>query len=242
MKNVVSLFILLFTLPATSADRWQSYQSLLSKMASEQGIHWDHFKSNEKSLLADSMKGVAEEPPLTASAHERLAFWINAHNLCVLSLLADRLPVDDVMKIQGFRDQLTCKIAGSSRSLTQIASESIRPQFKEPRIHFALWWGTKGGPRLLGTPYRGESLEEQLAQQTKRELAMENMVRIDKANKKVTLSPLFDWFKGDFGKGNDAILEFLRKNLPADDAKLIPKQLSKVTFQNFDWSLDSAGG
>ena len=171
------------------------YASLLSRLVTETGVRWDRFGEEEKKLLAQALDTSAKETPsLRKTPDDQLAFWINAHNVCAMKLIADRLPLTDVMKISGFRDMLKCAVAGQERSLIDIQSGVIRPMFAEPRTTFALWWGVKGGPRLLGFPYDGPVLKKQLADQTARALKDPSFVNVSDPSGKILVSPLFDWY------------------------------------------------
>ena len=243
-KNRLFPFIpILFTLFSVSAIAGESdsYGRLLTKVAVQDGVYWDRFGAEEKKLLKETMDGLTKATPNTlATSNDQLAFWINAHNACVFHLISSRLPLSDVMKVEGFRDQLRCNIAGEERSLIDIESRVIRPLFNEPRVHFALWWGVLGSPRLAPTPYTGKNLDQQLDKQTKAFITWDEAVGINKEGSSISLSPLFDWYKYDFGQKESAVLAFVRKRVNQEDAKWIPKDFSTVTFTAFDWTLDQA--
>ena len=220
-----------------------AYAGLLQRTVAADGVRWNKIGPEEKQLLGSFLDWIAATNPVSlGDAHEQLAFWINAHNACVMKFILDHLPVESVMAIAGFRDRLKCKIAGSEHSLVELESNIVRPLFNEPRIHFALWWGTKGGPRLRQTPYDGATLERALDEASRSAVSSPHFVKFDPSNKQkpVTLSVLFDWYKLDFGKSDQDLLDFIRARVSKDDAKRIPAGLSKVSFMAFDWTLDRA--
>ena len=262
MKTILRccLALSLFSLPvASAADSGAgAYARLLQRVATDQGIRWTAFGKDEKLLLTSFLDWSAATNPVTlGDRNEQLAFWVNAHNACVMKLIADHLPLENVMTISGFRDRLKCKIAGGEYSLVELESNILRPLFNEPRIHFVLWWGTKGGPRLRSTPYEGKNLENKLEEATRRALENPLFVRFDapktktkemaatrakkeEKEKLLALSPIFDWYKTDFGPKPAGLLAFVRTHLPPDDAKKVPATLSEAYFTSFDWTLDSA--
>ncbi|HLG19667.1 MAG TPA: DUF547 domain-containing protein [Bdellovibrionota bacterium] len=237
-----TVFLTLFSLSAQALeqDGSASYAKLLHAIAAEDGVRWNKFGSAEKKWLDETMAWLKNAQPGAAEKNEQLAFWVNAHNVCVMKLISDHLPIDDVMKIQGFRDRLTCEIVGAPRTLIDLESGVIRPLFQDPRVHFILWWGVRGSPRLLAVPYDAKTIETHLSQGVERAIRNPNYVRIEKDAKKVTLSPIFDWYKYDFGPKDTDVLTFIRSRLPKGDAKHIPKKYSQVAFATFDWTLDQS--
>lgn len=225
--------------PALAADV-QPYATLLSHIAAPDGVRFDRAGEAEKKLLSTYLTEIALDGASTGTREEQLAFWINAHNVCVMKYILDRWPVEDVMKISGLRDRLKCKVAGQERTLVEMVSGVIRPLYEEPRIHFALWWGTRGGPRLRTTPYDGKGLSAQLEDQMKESLARKDFVEVQTSPKQVVVSPILDWFKRDFGNSPAGVLQFLKKTLPAEQSAKLPKSASLMKFANFDWSVDAS--
>ncbi len=223
-----------------------SYAQLLQKIVTHEGVRWSQFGQEERKLLLDYMNWLATTIPSTLSnSKDQLAFWINAHNACVMKLILNHWPIENAMDIPGFRDQLKCNIGGTEHSLVELESGILRPLFREPRAHFALWWGVRGGPRLLPVPYEGKKIDQLLEERTKHFVTDSNFLRIEeiKSDKKtknvVKISPLFDWFKYDFGKRQSDFLLFIRKNVDKTLAKKIPTRISDVSFLAFDWTVDN---
>jgi hypothetical protein len=220
-----------------------AYAAFLKAAVTANGVHWTKIGAEEKKLLGSFLDWIAATNPVSlGGTHEQLAFWINAHNACVMKFVLDHQPVENVMAIAGFRDQLKCKVANSDHSLVDLESSIVRPLFNEPRVHFVLWWGTKGGPRLRETPYDGTTLEKTLEEASRSAITNPLFVRFDPSNKAkpVALSVLFDWYKLDFGKKDQDLLNFIRARVAKEDTKKIPGALSKVSFMSFDWALDRA--
>jgi hypothetical protein len=249
MKRIVtSSLVLLFALSFRGAlshaetAPYEPYGALLKKVAAEDGVRWNLFGPQEKGLLASFLSWAGEVNPLSlGDRNDQLAFWLNAHNACVMKLISERLPVEDVMSIAGFRDRLKCRIAGSDHSLVEVESRVIRPLFNEPRTRFLLWWGVRGGPRLASVPYEGKTLENVLEKASRKALADPAFVRFDPAGPKpMMLSPMFEWYKRDFGPKEGDLLAFIRARLPKEEAGKVPSTFSKVSFGTFDWTLDSA--
>ena len=110
---------------------------------------------------------------------ERLALLINAYNAFTLRLILDHYPVASITDIPADQrwDAVRWRLAGETYSLNQIEHELVRPNFREPRIHFALVCAAVGCPPLRTEAYTGELLEEQLEGQTRYSHAHDRWLR-----------------------------------------------------------------
>jgi len=165
-------------------------------------------KENKKELidliaLFDSVK------PL--SINEKNAYLVNLYNLSAIKLLADNYPVSSPQEIASFYDKKFIKHDGSIFSLNDIENNSIRKEFKDPRVHFVLVCGALGCPPITNLAYSATNIDEQLNQQTK--LALDNMefIRVDSLNKTVLVSEIFKWYEEDFLKENKSVISFINK-------------------------------
>ena len=93
------------------------------------------------------------------------------------------------------------------------------------RIHFTLNCGAKSCPPIAFYEY--EKLESQLQKATKSFLSSDT--DIDTMNKKVYVSKILQWFKGDFG-GKKGIRSLISKVLGRDFAGYA------IQFKEYDWS------
>jgi hypothetical protein len=194
---------------------------------------------------------------------EKIAFWINAYNALTLKAIIDHYPIEaallksfvypknSIRQIPGVWDKLTFAAMGGDMTLDGIEHETLRAKFDEPRIHVALVCAAMGCPPLRTEPYTGAKLDSQLDDQAAKFLKNPEKFRIDRNNKKVYLSPIFDWFGQDFVKtyGADkefsgfsgkerAVLNFVSRYLePADKAYLLKGGFS-VEYLSYDWSLN----
>ena len=105
--------------------------------------------------------------PATLPTKDRLAFWINAYNAYTIELI---LRHDETESIRNINKTLFLKaygpwkeklavVGGTAYGLDQIEQDIIRPEFKEPRIHFALVCAAMGCPPLRSEAYAGARLD-----------------------------------------------------------------------------------
>ena len=130
-------------------------------------------------------------------------------------------------------------------SLNNIEHDTIRPTFKEPRIHVALVCAARSCPAIRGEAYIGSRIQGQLQDQSLQFANNLKYVAFDAENNELKLSPILNWY-GDDWKGrypNGSYLAWL-KELSIDPA--IKEATSKaaqgsvaVKFVKYDWTLNS---
>jgi len=183
------------------------------------------------------------------SNDQKLAFWINIYNSYIIMTLQDSPELYEDRKT--FFKENRILVGGELVSFAKIEhgvirrsqwdlglglirkpfpgrwERKLRVDKKDYRIHFALNCGAKACPPV--TIYDPENLEKQLAYMTEKYLS-ENTEYNEEENK-VTTTPLFSWFRGDFGckKGVKKILA---------SQGLVPSKKVNLNFKGYDWTLD----
>ncbi len=181
---------------------------------------------------------------------KKLAFWTNIYNAYIQIILSEN---PDLYKDrQTFFKKEQIPIAGRLISFAKIEhgiirksqwelggglirkwfpnkfERKLRVDNRNYHIHFALNCGAKDCPPVA--IYEADRLDEQFDKGTKAYLKRVSAYDSDKNEVKTT--PLFSWFRGDFGckKGVKNILK---------EYKIIPttKKID-VNYKNYDWTLD----
>lgn len=168
----------------------------------------------------------------------RMAFLLNVYNATTLKLLADHHPVASIKAISGVRSVWNLKVArlfGKKISLKYLEDELIRKQFKSPAVHFALVCGSLGCPLLRQEPYTAERLEDQFAEQARQFLRDPEKNYVDLEAKIMFLSPVFSWFREDFGK-TDA--EVIAEHFKALERAALVKGGFTIEYTQFDWGVN----
>ena len=189
---------------------------------------------------------------------QRLAFWINAYNAFTLSVIVDHYPIhtpwftlsprNSIRQIDGVWTKIEWRAAGRSLTLDDIEHRILRPDFKEPRVHFALNCASVGCPPLAAEPYRAATLDAQLDLAARRYLASEQGLRIERETLRV--SRILEWYGEDFvarfapdavGKPDrveQAIRGVVVRFGPPAAADLARTPSARVRFIGYDWSLN----
>lgn len=172
---------------------------------------------------------------------ERLALLINAYNAFTLRLILDHSPVESIRDIPSKErwDGQRWVLGGETYSLTQIEHELIRPNFREPRIHFALVCAAIGCPRLRSEAYTGELLEHQLEDQTRFTHVNERWLRYERGNTTIELTALYQWYAGDFEQVAGSVLEYVARYDADLAADLASGHSPTIRYLDYDWSLNA---
>jgi hypothetical protein len=180
------------------------------------------------------------------SRAERLAFWINAYNAFTVKLVLDHYPIASIRKIgwlpgAAFRRRFVSMpgLKGGPVSLDDIENGTLRADFREPRIHFALVCASRSCPTLRGEAYRARDLDRQLDDQARAFLADPAKNRYDPATNTLHLSSIFKWFGADFeAEAGGSVAAYVGRYL--NDAGASAPGV-RIEFLDYDWSLNDIG-
>lgn len=189
---------------------------------------------------------------------QRLAFWINAYNALTLRAIVDHYPIrsrwftrqprNSIRQIAGVWTDLTWRAAGRPVTLDDIEHRLLRPEFQEPRIHFAINCASISCPALAAQPYRPATLDTQLEAAARGYLASPEGVRLD--GNTIRVSSLFDWYGDDFiaryaplvpgtrPLKERAILGAIIQHGAPDAADLARRGTARLVFLAYNWSLN----
>jgi len=211
------------------------YAELLDRYVTAEGVKYGAWHGNEADLkrLADVVDFYAgTRPPEEESA--ALAWHLNAYNAWILHNILAKYPTEgplsgDPLFFHGKR----IVISGFKTSFDHLEQKIIRPEFKEPRIHFALNCASESCPPLLDRPYLAATLEADLDRQT-RLFINENPQGVRVEGAVVKLSKIFDWYAEDFG-GKEGLIPYINQYR---DSRVSPDR--RVEFLPYSWALNAA--
>lgn len=215
------------------------YAVLLKKHVANKRVNYDGFKTDEN-RLDQYLTILTQTDVKSLSRNDAFAFYINAYNAFTIKLILTKYPgINSIKEIGGFFSNPWSKkfivLQKMTVSLDYIEHKILRPQFKDPRVHFAINCASKSCPQLLNKPYEGDILESQLNNQAK-------IFINDKHNNffkdnTLFISKIFNWFKDDF---SDNPLGFIRQyasgNLK-EDLDTVRENI-KIRYLDYDWSLN----
>lgn len=186
------------------------------------------------------LASIAQADLPALSRDERLALLINAYNAATLRLILDHRPLKSIMDIP---EQKRWKaerwtIGGRRTSLDALENEWTRPEFKEPRVHFALNCASIGCPPLRPEAYTAARLDRQLDDQTRHAMRSDRWLKISDVGATVHATKIFEWYAADFGKTERDRLTFIARYAPPVAKRLAAKQPVELAYLDWDWSLN----
>lgn len=202
----------------------------LSTFVDDKGrVNYDAWIKNTEGLDQYLMSLSEKAVESNWTKNQRLAYWINAYNAFTIRLILDHYPVSSITQIYDGKawDEKWIDLGGKKYSLNDIEHEIIRPQFKEPRIHFAVNCAARSCPPLANMAFTAENLESLLQEQT---VAFVRDQRFNQlAPQMVQISKIFEWYREDFG----VLIEFLNKYSTTPI-----RSNAQIGFLEYDWDLN----
>ena len=174
---------------------------------------------------------------------EKLALLINAYNAFTLELVLEWLDRDiasirDIPSKKRWRDA-RWNIGGHVWSLEEIENEQIRPNFREPNVHWALVCAAVGCPPLRPEAYVAERITEQLEEQARIVHADgSRWLDLDAEAEEVHLTALYQWYRGDFEQVTGTVLGHAAKYSAGLADAIRAGRQPKIRWLDYDWSLN----
>ncbi|MEM7483620.1 MAG: DUF547 domain-containing protein [Bacteroidota bacterium] len=215
----------------TTASFFEKTDAFFNTNVKNGKVAYQDIKANPSDL--NELITIAETISISKSdANTYQAFWINAYNLVVIKGIVENYPLKSPLDKAGFFDKIKYNIGGENITLNDIENKLLRANFpEEARFHFVLVCAGLGCPPIISKAYLPSTLDAQLQKQTELSLNNPNFIRVK--GKKVGVSQIFEWYKGDFTQGGKSLVDFIniyRKEKIENKAK--------VNYYPYDWTLN----
>lgn len=216
-------------------------------------------ESFHQALIAHVKNGVVDYPQLAHDSHfkrylkrlqhiapqqlptpnHRLAFWINVYNAFAMKGILDGYSPATLTGRYRFFIGRTYVVGEESLNLYDLEQHLLIPDFKEPRIHFAIVCASQSCPKLQSAAYTPDSLDQQLTASAQEFINDPTRNRFDRHRHIAYLSKIFDWFSEDFIKHSGSlpgyIAQFVSDPGLANDLR---HNAYTIEFLDYDWSLN----
>ncbi len=211
------------------------------------GMDYARLKANDAAALKELRRLLARVEVRSLTPKQQLAYWINLYNVNVVSIVAEHYPVtsirdvstDPIIRLNVFKKEVV-PLGDGLVSLNAIENGKIRGGFHDPRIHFAINCAARSCPPIRSEAYDGARVDAQLDDQV-RKFAAGPGVRIESRPEKTVVhtTKIIDWFGGDFDRWGGGRIEFLRRYLPPEKARLLPRRAPvTIEYDDYDWALN----
>lgn len=233
MKKIITLlfiFSIQYGFSQNTRDFFTKADSFFKTYVSNGRVNYKNIKKDPSSLN-ELLDMAATIKVTTGNAKTYQAFYINAYNLAVIKGVVNKYPVKSPINIKGFFDKTTYLLGGKKTTLNDLENKILRKNFpEEARFHFVLVCAGLGCPPIITSAYKPSSLEEQLQRQAVKALNDPSFIKVK--GKKVQLSQIFEWYKGDFtrnGSEIDYVNKFRKEKIPTG---------AKVSYYPYNWNLN----
>ena len=224
---------------AAAAHAYQVFGELLTQYNQDGRVDYAGLKQ-EEARLDRYLESLARVDPGALTRNDRFAFYVNAYNAWTIKLILSGYPGVESIKDLGSLlkspwKRKFVKINGATVSLDHIEHDILRPEFKDPRVHFAVNCASRGCPPLYGEPFAGDKLDAQLDAVTGRFINDPRYNRLEENT--LYVSRIFKWFGEDF---NDDIIGFFERYAsPALKAAITARRPAlDIRYLDYDWSLN----
>jgi hypothetical protein len=175
--------------------------------------------------------------------NQRLAFWLNLYNALVIDQVLEVYPIASIRPtILGipnwfaflqFFEKPVYQMGERFYTLNDIEHKVIRPEFRDPRIHFALVCAAMGCPLLRNQAYQPEQLQSQLEEDARR--FINNFQKVRYQPPFLYCSKIFQWYQQDFISHSHSIPQYVAQYLSPS----VPlTATTPIRYLNYDWSLN----
>ena len=179
------------------------------------------------------------DPNSLFSREHRLAFWINAYNAFAIKGILDGYSPMTLFGRYRYFIARGYQVGGETINLYDLEQKVLIPDFREPRIHFAIVCASRSCPKLQSWVYSTDKLDQQLEESAKGFVNDPTRNQFDRQQKLARLSMIFHWFREDFEAHSGSLLNYVKRYVAdpdlARDLEAIPY---KVEFLEYDWRLN----
>jgi len=242
MRILTTLITIILTSTISLKADWKSdYDELLQKYVTKSGVkyHAWHQSKLDRRKINGVVERIGIEDVSKESRDAQLAYYLNAYNAWILHKILETYPTNGpggggfFGRTRFFRSK-SIHVAGQKTSFHLLENDAIRPEFSEPRVHFALNCASKSCPPLHNRAFTEENLDSTLNQLTKA-FINQNPFGIKRENSKtIRISKIFNWYEADFEKKGTVlsyINRFRKTPFPED---------TEIQFQDYQWTLNEA--
>ncbi len=215
------------------------WDSLLKKYVNEQGlVDYAGWKKNaeDREKLEDYLASFSQITGKQAKGDDLGASTANAYNAFAISFIMENYPLKSIRDKSGAFTEKRNLIGGQRVSLDAIEKGTGIPELGW-KAHGIFVCCAKSCPPLQRFAYTPEKLDEQIDIAFTAFAQRDDLNFISPLENKVTVSKLFDWYKGDFAAGGGAY-KVLAKYAKDDDKPFLLSQTKSPRYLKYNWKLN----
>jgi hypothetical protein len=178
-------------------------------------------------------------PNMLPSRQHSLAFWINVYNAFAMKGIIDGYSPQTVWGRYRYFISRDYYVGGRPVNLYSLEHDLLIPDFRDPRIHFAIVCASRSCPKLASGVYSPDRVDEQLDDSARIFINDPTKNRFDSIQKIAYLSKIFDWFEKDFVAHSGSLLKYVAQYVTDPKvARDLKTNRYRVEFVDYDWTLN----
>lgn len=211
------------------------WKELLQHHVTDHGfVDYNGFVEDKDKLYKFTNHLLQNTPQKQWTEKQKKAYLINAYNAFTIQLIVKHYPVESIKDIGGFLGNVFKKefinFNEEMISLDDI-EKGMLLTMGDSRVHFAVNCASYSCPKLDNSPFYPENLDEHLDQAAKDFINSERNIF---SSNKAKLSKIFKWYKSDFEKENQSLVDFI--NLYSDTEL---QNDTSIEYLDYNWQLNS---
>lgn len=223
---------------------FQPWDELLKRYVNDRGLVDYRTWAQSPQKLHDWLQAISQVDPKLLDSNQQLALWLNLYNALTVARILQKYPIDSILPsflgipnwlaFWWFFSRPVYRINRDRYSLSNIEHDILRPQFQEPRIHFALVCASMGCPLLRNEAYKSDRVLIQLEEDAKRFINNPDKVYYNAKTQTLYCSKIFKWYKKDFLTVANSVPEYVQNYLV--DTSL--NAATPIKYLDYSWSLN----
>jgi len=194
----------------------------------------------DRGRLDGYLHALSLERPGGWPRNEQIAFWLNAYNAMIVKAVIEGNSAEGVVARYRLFSHFTLPIG--AELVTPDGVERRLRAFHEPRVHFALVCASSSCPRLRRRAWRGDTLEQDLEEETTRFVRDPLRNEILVGAPEIRLSRIFDWYRDDFGGSDAAVRKWVVRYLEERERSWLERDQPPIGYLEYDWTLNAQQG
>lgn len=173
------------------------------------------------------------------SRQHSVAFWINAYNAFAIKGILDGYAPHSVWGRYRYLIAHQHYVGGRPISLHDLEQDLLVPDFRDPRLHFAIVPASRSAPKLASQVYAPDRLDQQLNDSARAFINDPTCNRFDRQKKVAYLSMIFKWYENEFIGHSGSLLRYVARYV---DDPVLARELTTnrydIQFVDYEWSLN----
>jgi hypothetical protein len=240
-------FLMAVLTPVTKAERpdFSSYDRLLKTYVKDGLIDYKKLKQGPE--LNQALDWLARNnPSLYNNRDDAFCYWMNAHNLLAIKIMADGYPNVQTLRLKRDFVVRDFVVGGQSMSAEQIYTDQLRPRLTGKNDKdivpaegmFLFCRGALGYPAITDHAVTAQTLAADAEKGAQDFVHNKANVLYEPNQDEFSISPFFQWYREVFGRGFEDPWAYALYQLDHDDTIPYSPLLQKKFMANFNWRMN----